>query len=154
MLGQDSNPVPFPTPLTVTSTDGTRLEASGSGAVDGCTDSPCKVFVENYIGSSSFHEVLVPGSPGTPGTVTANLSIGPPTSGCGRALELRIFDQEEDLFYSSEGQTGDTRVLGFPLDSSFRRGSYLLIEAAGDTETPPGSGHGQKASYAVTVRVD
>jgi hypothetical protein len=144
----------FPKPFDSQSQSGDRLQASASGMVNGCDDSLCKDFVENFIDSSAFYKLLLPGSPDTPGRLSASLSITPAGSSCGHDLQLRIFNQEQALFFSTEGQSGLQKTLDFPLDTNFPRGSSILVEVAGDTETPAGSGQGQKASFVITVNVE
>ena len=153
LLEGDGSPTPFPQAFDSLVQTGNAVQASASGNVNGCDSLACKMFVENFIGSSEFYELQVPGSAGQGGTVTADLSISSLDASCSSALELRIFNESQTFYYSSAGQQGSSRQIQFSFDSQFQRGSYLLFEVAGDIPIRAGSSHGEKGDFILEVNV-
>ncbi len=145
--------VPFPSDFPSLTVSGNSLDASAMGEVNGCDNLPCKQHVENYIESSDFYEVQIPGSPGQPGTFRADLTIsGGPFAFCEREVQLRVYNEAQTFLYTTEGQTGLAKSLVFSFDAEFSRGSFFLVEVAGDVATLA-TGRGQKGDYDVVIDV-
>ncbi len=144
---------PFPSDFPSVTVAGNTLDASAAGDVNGCDNLPCKQHVESSIESSDFYEIEIPGSPGQPGTFRADLTIsGGPFAFCDRELELRVYNEAQTFLYTTEGQSGLAKSVLFSFDSEFSRGSFFLIEVAGDVATPA-TGRGQKGDYDVVIDV-
>jgi len=142
--------IPFPDPFPNETRSDSQLAASAAGSVDGCGGA-CFGDAQNFKDSSRFFEVQLPPQGQS---LTAHLGIsGAPATCCDDNLELRIYNDSQTLFFSSEGQSGPARDLSFPLDSDFSPGSFVLVEVAGDVETCAEQGTGQRGSFVLNVNV-
>ncbi len=151
MTDVDGVLLPYPDSFPQEVQTGNQVQASASGDVNGC-DGFCMQFPENYIGSSAFYELQIPGSSGESGILTARLSITPSGFSCDSNLQLRIYNRDQSFFYTTDGQTGLSKEIRFRFDSKFARGTLMMFEVAGDI--PDSFNRGQKASYELTVIVE
>ncbi|MGH9362970.1 MAG: hypothetical protein ACRD2T_13735, partial [Thermoanaerobaculia bacterium] len=133
MTGSGGGLVPFPSAFPTETRDGDRASAFAAGLVDGCGPDDCKSNVESFIGSSDFYEFQLPGSAPAAGRLRAELTFtGGASEVCSRELELRIFNSSQSRLYATSGRTGFPKSIEFPFDADFPRGSYVLVEVAGD----------------------
>jgi len=150
MTDTGGNVIPFPDPFPSESRTDSQLSASASGSVDGCGGA-CFGDSQNFRDSSRFFEVQLPPQGQS---LRAHLAISGATAiCCDDNLELRIYNQSQSLFFSSEGQSGSARDLSFPLDADFSPGSFVMVEVAGDVETCAEQGLGQRGSFVLNVDV-